>query len=55
MTGFEPRTSGIGSDCSTNWATTTAHYHPLFNIYFEKAKIKIEKEAEMAHFKSIQM
>ena len=24
MTGFEPRTSGIGSDCFTNWATTTA-------------------------------
>ena len=24
MTGFEPRTLGIGSDCSTNWATTTA-------------------------------
>ena len=24
MTGFEPRNSGIGSDCSTNWATTTA-------------------------------
>ena len=24
MTGFEPRTSGIGSYCSTNWATTTA-------------------------------
>ena len=24
MTGFEPRTSGIGSDRSTNWATTTA-------------------------------
>ena len=24
MTGFEPRTSGIGSNCSTNWATTTA-------------------------------
>ena len=21
MTGFEPQTSGIGSDCSTNWAT----------------------------------
>ena len=21
MTGFERRTSGIGSDCSTNWAT----------------------------------
>ena len=26
MTGFEPRTSGIGSDRSTNWATTTANY-----------------------------
>ena len=24
MTGFEPRTSGIGSNHSTNWATTTA-------------------------------
>ena len=24
MTGFELQTSGIGSDCSTNWATTTA-------------------------------
>ena len=24
MTGFEPRTSGIWSDHSTNWATTTA-------------------------------
>ena len=24
MTGFEPRTSGIASDRSTNWATTTA-------------------------------
>ena len=24
MIGFEPRISGIGSDRSTNWATTTA-------------------------------
>ena len=24
MTGFEPRTSGVGSNRSTNWATTTA-------------------------------
>ena len=24
MIGFEPRTSGVGSNCSTNWATTTA-------------------------------
>ena len=26
MTGFEPRTSGIESDHSTNWATTTAQF-----------------------------
>ena len=26
MTGFVPRTSGIGSDRSTNWDTTTASY-----------------------------
>ena len=25
MTGFEQGISGIGSDCSTNLATTTAH------------------------------
>ena len=24
MTGFEPRTSGVGSDISINWATTAA-------------------------------
>ena len=24
MTRFEPRTSGVGSNCFTNWATTTA-------------------------------
>ena len=32
MTGFEPRTSGIGSDRSTNWATTTSRGH-LFVIW----------------------
>ena len=26
MTGFEPRTSGVGSDCSTNWATIAEGY-----------------------------
>ena len=30
MTGFKPRTSGIRSDRSTNWATTTVH----LNIYW---------------------
>ena len=36
MTGFEPQTSGVGSDRSTNCATTTALYNNLllynFNI-----------------------
>ena len=32
MTGFEPRTSGIGSDRSTNWATTTALKRILFAL-----------------------
>ena len=30
MTEFEPRTSGIRSYCSTNWATTTAHKDELY-------------------------
>ena len=33
MTGFELRTSDIGSDRSTNWATTTALRHNL--VYFQ--------------------
>ena len=34
MTGFEPRTSGIGRDRSTNWATTTSacnYYLPFIS------------------------
>ena len=36
MTGFEPQTSGISSDRSTNWATTTAlvHIFVIFCMYF---------------------
>ena len=29
FTGFEPVTSGVGSDRSTNWATTTAHQRKI--------------------------
>ena len=32
MTGSEPRTSGIGSDRSANWATTTALKQTLFKL-----------------------
>ena len=35
MTGFEPRTSGIGSDRSTNWATTTAQQDSKFTAIFD--------------------
>ena len=34
MTGFEPWTSGIGSDRSTNWATTTALPQSLHHTSF---------------------
>ena len=35
MTGFEPRTSGIGSNRSTNWATTTSLVHCYwFQIFY---------------------
>ena len=40
MTGFKLRTSGIGSNRSTNWATTTAQGHnhcpSSSNSYIEK-------------------
>ena len=32
MTWVEPRTSGIESNCSTNWATTTSQSHLLFAL-----------------------
>ena len=32
MTGVEPRTSGIKSDRSTNWATTTSHLCKVINF-----------------------
>ena len=30
MTGFEPRISGVGSDCSTNWATQPLPHSRIF-------------------------
>ena len=37
MNGFKLRLSGVGSNCSTNWATTTAHKPTfLFISYVEK-------------------
>ena len=50
MTGFELRTSGIGSNHSTNWATTTAQYVYLiknttdivYDILYEKHSPEIQ-------------
>ena len=39
MTGFEPRTSGIGSNRSTNWATTTAQGIQKLSIIFQNLQI----------------
>ena len=39
MTGFEPLTSGIGSDRSTNWATTTAQSNKDFGQHFASNQI----------------
>ena len=39
MNGFEPRTSGVGSNCSTNWATTTARGKLLFEIQLSIATL----------------
>ena len=41
MTGFEPRTPGVGSNRSTNWATTTTQPNillgtVLLGLFFEK-------------------
>ena len=40
MAGFERRTSGIGSDRSTNWATTTVHW--LLNCCLHKLPRNVE-------------
>ena len=36
MTGFEPRTSGIRSHRSTNWATTTSRQWKMLHRHFSK-------------------
>ena len=53
MTGFEPRTSGIGSDRSTNWATTTAQklltffdYHSVA-VLLQRIQLKISSHLEI--------
>ena len=42
MTGFEPWTSGIRSDRSTNWATTTAPQKDSFLYLFSSLRLNFE-------------
>ena len=41
MTGFEPRNRGIGSDRSTNWATTTAPFFPFLVMCLATTTIRL--------------
>ena len=49
MTGFEPQTSGIGSDHSTKWATTTA---PTTSVYChdDDRKYYVQGSEKQDHF-----
>ena len=46
MTGFEQRISGVGSNCSTNWATTTANFEP----FDHPRSIKVVVNFDLFHF-----
>ena len=55
MTGFDPRTPGVGSNQSANWATTIAQIvksvwlkqvKDLFFYHYNNNKRKVEKEGK---------
>ena len=50
MTGVEPQTSGIKSNRSTNWATTTSRYlsEPNISVVPQREKIAC-KYKDLAH------
>ena len=56
MTGFEPRISGVWSDRSTNWATTTAHGFLLLReietqlTHYDLDLIEANRLVESEHF-----
>ena len=53
MTGFKPWTSGIVSNCSTNWATTTAHSQLLLMSIFDLNEmiIRLSRFQKLAIYK----
>ena len=52
MTGFELRTSGIESDCSTNWATTNSleEYFTLLHINVTNNNHSLNMDENMQQF-----
>ena len=42
MTGFEPRTAGVGSDCSVNLATTTVQCS-IFSLYSVEVRLELQE------------
>ena len=50
MTGIEPWTSGIGSNCSTNWDTTTARCCVLWLENKCKQESRLTSPAPPSHF-----
>ena len=54
MTGFELRISGIGSNCSTNWATTTArpNYFTLLILSQERHGRGVAENGLLLSFRS---
>ena len=42
MTWFEPRTSGIGSNCFASWASTTAQVNLFVQVRVDLSKLQLE-------------
>ena len=45
MTRFEPQTSGVGSNCFTNWATTTAQFYSNLSDGFSREWVNGESHS----------
>ena len=48
MTGFEPRTSGVGSDRSTNCATTTSLGTWILNWHYKRREFAKDKKKNLS-------
>ena len=51
MTGFELQTTGVGSDRSTNWATTTALFRDKKTLQAESTNVSKESILANVNFR----